>query len=116
MTRLHFLSAAFAISFALSACVPRTSYVHLYGQPASVTAAARTIEITPATKFVNVEGGETIRFLANGNAFAWTFDVGATVDSFDLNEIAPPGVLGRVVRAYVSPDPRYLNARSRSDD
>lgn len=93
---------------ALTACATRTSYLDLYGQQAPATAAERTITIKPDTKYVNVEGGQIVRFVTGDKDFTWHFLVARTVDSFVLNEVAPPGVLDHVVRAYVSPDPRYI--------
>lgn len=93
---------------ALIGCVTRTSYVDLYGMPASPSAAVRTIVITPDTRYVNVEGGEIIRFVSGGKEFGWHFFVARTVGAFDLNEVAPPGTLDRPVRAYITPDPRYI--------
>jgi len=107
MKRLFPPLAGAMLLLSLGGCITRTSYVDLYGLPAPATAAARTIEIGPDTTYVNVEGGETIRFVANGREFAWNFMVARTVHSFDLNEVAPAGMLDHTVRAYVSPDPKY---------
>lgn len=101
------LAIASLLVFLLGGCVARTSYVDLYGLPAPAAAAVRTIVVGPDTRYVNVEGGEIIRFVANGREFGWHFLVARTVNSFDLNEVAPAGVLDHPVRAYVSPDPRY---------
>jgi hypothetical protein len=83
-------------------------YVDLLGQPAPVTAAQRTIVINPDTKYVNVEGGQIVKFVVGDKAFAWDFFVARTIGAFDLNAVAPPGMLDHPVRAYVSPDPRYI--------
>jgi hypothetical protein len=82
--------------------------LNLLGDPAPPTAAERTITITPGTRYVNVEGGETVKFDAGGKTFAWNFDTGESVMSFDLNRIAPPGMLGQKVTAYISPNPLYV--------
>jgi hypothetical protein len=82
----------------------------LLGDPAPPTAAQRTITITPSTKYVNVEGGEIVRFVVGGQTFAWNFDTASSVMAFDLNRIAPPGALDHKVTAYISPNPLYLGA------
>ena len=79
----------------------------LLGDPAPLAAARRTIVITPDTEWVNVEGGEIIRFIVGNQSFVWNFDVSWGTDSFELNRVAPPGLLQRRVTAYVAPDPRY---------
>ena|SRR5690606_6398789 len=82
--------------------------VELYGNPAPSVAAQRSIVITPETRWVNVEGGEVINFVVGDQMFAWDFYIASTVDHFDLNLVAPPGLLQQRVTAYITPDPRYL--------
>jgi hypothetical protein len=96
-----------------SAVTPRPD---LLGQPAPPSAATRTIAITPATRWVNVTSGDTVNFVVDGKAFAWSFMVAPTVATFDLNQVAPPGVLGRELRVYVAPDPRYYIRTEWNDD
>ena len=78
----------------------------LLGDPISVSAATRTIVIAPDTKYVNVTGGETVKFLVGDKSFAWRFD--GPFSSFNLARIAPPSVLYHKVVAYVAPNPLYL--------
>ncbi len=98
------------IAVLLSACAqynpaPPISFL---GDPAPVSAATETIVIRPDTRWVNVTGGDTVKFIVDDKAFAWTFNVATTVNAFDLARVAPPGVLNRRVDAYVAPDPRYM--------
>lgn len=87
-----------------------TDYRYLYGDAAPASAANYTIFIRPDTRYVNVQGGDTVNFMAGDRQFAWTFNVARTVWAFDLNDVAPPGLLDHTVRAYISPDPKYMNA------
>jgi hypothetical protein len=97
------------IAAVLAGCATRTAYTDLYGTPASPSVwADRTIPIGPNTKYVNVEGGQIIRFVVGEKSFAWHFMVARTVNHFDLREVAPPGTLDHSVIAYVTPDPRYI--------
>ncbi|WP_245549294.1 CzcE family metal-binding protein [Noviherbaspirillum massiliense] len=91
---------------AMAACA--TKYTDLLGQPAPLDAAQRTIVITPETKYVNIEGGQIVRFNVGDQSFAWNFFVARTIHAFDLNEVAPPGMLNHRVRVYLTPDPRYI--------
>jgi hypothetical protein len=68
--------------------------------------AMRTIRIDAKTKYVNVTANETVKFEANGNAFAINFAGG--LSAFDLNQLAPAGVLDHKVTVYVAPNPLYL--------
>ena len=77
----------------------------LYGGAATVSMVTRTIVIQPDTAYVNVTGGEVIRFDVAGKSFVWNFN--GTRSSFDLGLIAPAGLLGRKVTAYVAPNPMY---------
>ncbi len=63
---------------------------------------ARTIVITPDTRSVDVQFGETVVFSINDTRFAWQFYTPAR--SFDLNQIAPAAALAKTVRVYVGPD------------
>lgn len=90
----------------------------LAGQPASfrgnaVPAQARAdqvIVLTGATRYVNVTGGQTVRFVVGQQAFTWNFENGsAHVAPFDLEDIAPKGLLNHRVTAYVADNPLYAN-------
>ena len=82
--------------------------ISFLGDPAPLTEATETIVIRPNTKWVNVTGGDTVRFVVGDKSFAWRFNVASGISSFDLNRVAPPGILAHHVEAYVAPDPRYL--------
>jgi hypothetical protein len=104
--RLFFPAAVLPLAL-LAACAPIIPRADLLGGPVPPYAAMRSVAITPATKWVNVTGGETVNFIVDDKTFAWSFNVAQTVFAFPLNQIAPPGVLGREVMVYVDPDPRY---------
>ena len=94
----------------LSACAyqPAERPISFLGDPAPVNMATATIVIHPNTKWVNVTGGDTVKFVTGDKAFAWAFNVATSVRSFDLSRVAPPGMLDHSVIAYVSPDPKYI--------
>ncbi len=67
--------------------------------------ADRTTVIDADTKWINVTGGELVRFVVDGKSFSWLFDTYSTSPVFELDEIAPAGMLGdRSIKVYVSPD------------
>jgi hypothetical protein len=73
--------------------------------------ADQVIVITEATRHVNVTGGSTVRFVVGGKSFNWSFQNGsAHVLPFDLQQIAPQGLLTHAVTAYVSDNPLYQNS------
>lgn len=78
---------------------------NLMGDPAPASAAGQSINITPDTQYVNVEGGTIVKFVVGKQAFAWNFDGQYDNYAFDLKTVAPPGVLGHSVEAYVSRNP-----------
>ena len=84
--------------------------IKLLGEPAPAAAANRTIAINPDTRYVNVEGGQVVKFEVGARTFAWNFDGPDSIGSFDLNRVAPPGLLDHAVKAYVSPNPIYLGS------
>ena len=77
------------------------------GEVVPLSAATRTIPINAKTKYVNVTAHETVKFEANGSAFAIKF--AGVISQFDLNQLAPAGVLDHKVTVYVAPDPLYLS-------
>lgn len=105
----HLLITSVVVAL-LSACAHRNieAPITFLGDPAPLSAATETIVIRPDTKYVNVTGGDTVRFVTGDKSFAWTFNVARTINSFDLSRVAPPGMLDHRVEAYVAPDPRYL--------
>jgi hypothetical protein len=85
---------------------PRTD---LWGEPAAVSAATRTLVIDHYVPYVNVTGGQVVRFVVGDQAFAWNFDSAQEVPPFDLRLIAPPGVmLDHPVTVYVARNPLYM--------
>lgn len=78
-----------------------------FGSAASTVAAERQIDLTGATKSVNVSDGETVRFTANGKSFTWHFDTYANRGTFELSKIAPADVMVDGVHVYVAANPVY---------
>jgi hypothetical protein len=104
------IAAAVAVASLVSGCASTTPVqprIDLLGMPVIDQAAARTITITPDTRWVNVTAGDTIRFATGSQTFAWSFQSSPNIAMFDLNQIAPPGALGRRVPVYITPNPLY---------
>jgi hypothetical protein len=78
-----------------------------YGMPASEQSASRVIEITPATRHVNVMDGETVTFRIGGQQFTWTFHLLHQEGVLSLSAIVPPGLRAGGVLVYVAADPSY---------
>lgn len=106
--RLMFAPAMLAL---LAACTsgPVQQRADLLGTAIPASAAAHSVVITPDTRWVNVTGGDTVRFVAGGSEFGWDFHVSPLVQVFDLNRVAPHGLLGRPLPVYVDPDPNYTS-------
>ncbi|MES2104965.1 MAG: CzcE family metal-binding protein [Pseudomonadota bacterium] len=79
----------------------------LLGEAAPGAAADRSIAITAGTKYINVQGGQVVKFDVDGKAFTWHFDGAESISAFDLNQVTPPGLLDHIVTVYVSPNPLY---------
>ena len=109
-SRLLLCSAATALPLLLGACTAQNFAIRpdLLGDAAPVTAATRAIVIGPQTRAVNVIGGEIIRFDVGPKSFAWNFDGPVDITSFDLQTVAPPGMLDHPLMAYVQPNPLYI--------
>lgn len=112
MKTLHTYLVSLAIAGAFAAAAPvfanHPAANPNWGTPVHDERAGRTIVIGAGTKWVNVTGGETIRFVVGGKSFSWLFDTYNASPVFDLDKIAPAGMLdGRSIKVYASPDPLY---------
>jgi membrane protease subunit (stomatin/prohibitin family) len=87
------LSAASLSAFALT-------NADRYGEAASPAAADRTIVIDANTRSVNVNHGEIVKFVANGQEFTWEFD--GVPQAFDLKQVAPQGAIDHDVSVYMA--------------
>jgi len=72
----------------------------MYGEPANLSLAERTIVVTPQTKYINVTRGEVVKIKVGSTEFAWDFD--GLARPFELNKIAPEGALDHSVRVYIA--------------
>ncbi len=99
--------AALTLSAASFAAIATATEADMFGKPAQASAAQRTISIDPKTRWITVERGEVVKFVANGQEFAWSFD--GMSSSFDLDRIAPSGTLDRHLKVYVWPNAEDLS-------
>jgi hypothetical protein len=72
-----------------------------YGEAASPAAAVRTVVVGPNTRWVNVDQGENVKIVANGQEFAWHFN--GTLPTFNLKQIVPQGAIAQDVSVYIAP-------------
>lgn len=82
------------------------SHTDRFGNAVPVSGKQRTIELQPGTRYLNIEQGQTLKFIVQGKAFAWNFDTFGT-PVFNLAEIAPKDVDVGNVKVYISPDRTY---------
>ncbi len=78
----------------------------MLGRAAQASAAQRTIAIDAKTRWITVEHDEVVKFVSNGQEFAWAFH--GMSSSFKLSKVAPTGVLDRDLTVYVWPNARDL--------
>jgi hypothetical protein len=83
-----------------------------FGTPVQSRKVDETVHLGSDSRWVNVDYGETVRFVAQGSdgsehSFAWRFDVSPAVFSVSLGQVAPADFPDRQVRVYVGEDPRY---------
>jgi len=80
---------------------------NVLGQSETPATVDRIIVIGPGTAHVNVDRGDSVRFVVGNRSFAWRFSVPTTISEIDLNDIAPPCMLDHVVKAYIKRIPIY---------
>jgi type IV pilus biogenesis protein CpaD/CtpE len=102
---------AMTLAAASTAALAGALQSDLRGKAVPAQAAVdQVIVITEATRHINVTGGSTVRFVVGERSFSWNFQNGsAHVVPFDLQAIAPEGLLNHPVTAYVSDNPLYQN-------
>jgi hypothetical protein len=102
--------ATLGLAASLGAQAATMSPKSLLGDPVSAEQGLRTVEIKPGTKFVNVDHGEIIKFVANGKEFGFNFDDHNHMP-FNLQQVAPAGVLDHQVMVYENEGPADLYVR-----
>ncbi|MDC8759911.1 CzcE family metal-binding protein [Janthinobacterium fluminis] len=103
------LPSLLALALAAAGTARAAVRTDLIGEPAPLSAATRTVWIQPGTRWVNVTGGEVVKFVVGDRAFAWNFNGADLVRGFDLSQIAPRGMLSQPVRGYVAANPLYVD-------
>ncbi|MYN25084.1 CzcE family metal-binding protein [Duganella levis] len=78
-----------------------------FGSVLPAAAAGKVITITPQTRYVNVDNGDTVTFVRGGQTFTWNFRTLREADDFQLSSIAPAGFDTSGVQVYVDRDPTY---------
>jgi hypothetical protein len=94
-----------ALAFAASAA---GDHIDLLGDPAPPAAAGRTVVITPNVDYVNVTSGDIVKFVVGTKSFTWDFDTENALADFDLNRVAPAGMLDHTVKVYIAPDRAFV--------
>ena len=80
-----------------------------YGTPAPAASADYHLTVTPNTKWLNVDNGDTVQFDAAGKSFTWHFSTLWDSTALNLSAIAPADVKVGTTRVFVGADPKYLN-------
>ena len=106
MKRLIPTLAMLALSAASLNTNAKVTEADMLGNAAQPSAAQRTVVIDDKTKWITVEHDDVVRFLSNGQEFAWAFK--GMSSSFALNKVAPAGALDRDLTVYVWPSARDL--------
>jgi len=80
-----------------------------YGAPAVATVADYHLNVNAATKWVNVNNGDTVEFDVGGRNFTWHFDTFQNTTILNLATIAPAGVPVGAVKVFVAMNPKDMN-------
>ena len=99
--------AALLVSGAVTLCQAAEPDVKFLGDPVPAAATEKTVVIGPNTTSVNVTGGDVVKFVIGDKVFAWDFNTSGEMLAFDLERIAPAGMLDHKVMVYVARDPTY---------
>lgn len=105
-----FLATSIAAASHLAPACPLEQPLSFLGNAAPAEAPVdKTIVITDQTRYVNVTGGTTVKFVVGNRSFNWSFqNAYMHLIPFDLRRIAPRDFLTHPVATYVAEDPLYL--------
>ncbi|HEV7816360.1 MAG TPA: CzcE family metal-binding protein [Janthinobacterium sp.] len=78
-----------------------------YGSPAPANSAETVIALTPGTKWVRVDDGQTVQFTSGGKSFTWHFSTFKQPAIVHLSAIAPADLALQDIKVYVKTNPRY---------
>ncbi|MDR3481475.1 MAG: CzcE family metal-binding protein [Burkholderiaceae bacterium] len=100
--KMKILIAGAASVMLAAATLPAVAGNNLLGDRVEPTAASRTVVIGADTAYVNVTGGDVVKFVVGDKTFAWAFNGPSNIGEIDLNKIAPAGALDHAVKVYVA--------------
>jgi hypothetical protein len=103
--------SALILSFAVSttAIAASNSEYSPFGALAPLGTATRTVEVSPNTKAINVNDGDSVRFNVNGKVFEWTFYLAKQREGkVPLSDIAPAGMSVGNAIVYVGENRLYF--------
>jgi hypothetical protein len=80
-----------------------------FGTPAAADAAVRTVVLGDHTRYINVNDGETVRFVHGDRSFTWNFDTVGRDGVAALGRIAPMDFGDAGAQVYIAPNPLYNN-------
>jgi hypothetical protein len=102
------LAAGLALSLAGAAhAAPAAS--NAFGTPAAANAAERTVVLGDQTRYINVNDGETVRFVHGDRSFTWNFDTVRRDGVAALGQIAPMDFGDAGAKVYIAQNPLYNN-------
>lgn len=107
LNRATLLIVSAAIAIGANAAGP-TGEAPDFGAPVANVAAERTITVKPATRYVNVTDGETVKFAVDGKEFSWHFRTWPSAEQIALDKLAPKEIRASGVMVYVARNPLYF--------
>jgi len=78
-----------------------------YGNQSIESMAQRTIKLDSKTKSVQIQQGETVKFVFEGKSFVWQFNT-LNTNTFKFAEIAPSDMNVKNIQVYLTRNPMYL--------
>jgi hypothetical protein len=72
--------------------------------------AERVIEVTPATRYLNVTNGETVTIRQGEHSVTWHVQAPNNLNAVPLSRVAPQDEAGNEVLIYIAPGQQYQNS------
>jgi hypothetical protein len=80
------------------------------GHVAAAGNAERVIEVTSATRYLNVTNGETVTIRQGEHSVTWHVQAPNNLNAVPLSRVAPQDEAGHEVLIYIAPGQQYQNS------
>jgi len=110
MQRTTIAASLIALALCGAAQASPTAPTDDVGRVAAGTGPGRVIDVTPATRYLNVTNGETVVIRQGEHSVTWQVETPSNLNAVPLSRIVPLDSAGQDVQVYIAPSQQYQNS------